>query len=182
MNNSENIKKVNEEHDLLLFLHEYQQITGDTIEIIESRESPDFLLQKGESIYGLELVQVIESPKERFSRFIFDGNDEIDVSDASDLIQQTIYHKEEKRQSAHWGYPNNTILVVQLRQNFAESILSYFDDTIFSEIAASTGFVEVWLSDHSPEEPYGTVELLCIKPESWRGLYRHSLYGTKPYG
>lgn len=182
MSNSEDPKKIMEEHDLYLFLYEYQKITGEITEVLEASESPDFIIQKSKNVFGLELVQVVESPETRFSRFIFDGNDEIDVSDASDLIQNTIYKKEEKRKSPQWRYPNSTILVVQLRQIFAENILFYLDDAIFTELAETTGFVEIWLSDHSPEEPYNTVELLCIKPESWRGLYRHSKYGSKPYG
>ena len=181
MNSHEQRKKDLEKHDLELFLQEHEIVTEERTHIVESRERPDFIVQRGSELFGVELVQVVESPEMRFFRQSFYMDEQIDLSDASVRIQEAIYKKEEMRQSRDWAYYDSTILVVQLRQTSSTEIFSYLEEEIISEISA-TGFVEIWLMDHGPEEEYGTVELICVKPECWRGLYRHSLYGNKPYG
>ncbi|HRH96634.1 MAG TPA: hypothetical protein PLB55_11895 [Prosthecobacter sp.] len=181
MSDREYAKKASEERDLLLFLHEHERVTGVNTHIVSSRERPDFEVERESKIFGVELVQVVESPETRLFSVIMDGHDEMTVSDASDAIQNAIYKKEEKRVSEGWALPDNSILIVQLRQCPGEDIFHYWDDTIFDEVCG-TGFAEIWLSDHTPEEPYGTVEIAGIKPARWRGVHRHSLFGTKPYG
>ena len=180
MSNREYSKKEREARDLLLFLREHERVTGLTTHIVELRERPDFEVERESTIFGVELVQVVKSPETRFFSVIMDGHDEMSVDDASDAIQNAIYKKEKKRVSDGWSLRDSSILIIKLRQCSGEDIFRYWDDTIFEEVC-STGFVEIWLSDHTPEEPYGTVEISGIKPERWRGVHRHSLFGTKPY-
>jgi hypothetical protein len=62
-----------------------------------------------------------------------------------------------------------------------EEMADYLSEDIMDEMAA-TGFREIWVADYSPMEPYGEIQLIGVKPRRWRGLHRHALYGTNPYG
>jgi len=174
-------KKEAEAHDLDLFLREHLRITGIVTRSVCPRERPDFEVAREDGTFGLELTQVVESPDEHFAREVLSGRDEMRVADASDTIQEAIYQKEEKRKSRDWGFPMSTILVVQLRGCSGEDVFRYWDDTIIEEVSA-TGFVEIWLCDHSPVEPYGTVKLTGVKPIFWLGVHPHPRRGSKPYG
>jgi hypothetical protein len=96
-------------------------------------------------------------------------------------VQETLYRKDKKRASPGWQFPKSTILVIQLIGSDGEEMAEYLDDQLMDEMAG-TGFREIWISDHSPMEPYGTVQLIGVKPKRWRGVHRHRFYGTKPYG
>lgn len=181
MSEREIAKKECEEHDLYLFLKEHARVTGIRTHGVVKRESPDFELRRGDTVFGVELVQVIESPEDRSWRVVLNGSETMVVPDASDGIQEAIYRKEEKRRKAGWGFPESTILVVHLRGCSGEDVFAYWDETILAEIS-KTGFVEIWLCDHGPEEAYRTVELIGVKPSRWRGVHRHSGFGGKPYG
>lgn len=174
-------RKEGEAQDLDLFVREHARITGIKTQVVRRRERPDFEVRRDDGTFGIELVQVVESPDKRFWREVFDGRCEMTVSNASVAIQEAIYEKEAKRRSDGWGFPDSSILVVQLRGCSGSDVFAYWDEIILAEIGA-TGFVEIWLCDHSPEEPYGTVELIGLKPERWQGVHRHSMYGSKPYG
>ena len=97
------------------------------------------------------------------------------------MVQEATYAKDEKRTSPGWHYPQSTILVIQLIGSDGEEIVTYVDDHLMNEMA-ETGFREIWVADYSPMEPYGTIQLIGVKPKRWRGLHRHRFYGTKPYG
>lgn len=174
-------KKESEENDLILFLREHERVTGIETRVIARRERPDFEVRRREKTFGMELVQVVEEPGKKFWRAVLDGRDGMIVSDASDSIQEAIYQKEKKRQSSGWAFPDATVLVVHLKDGSGKDAFAFWDEPILSALC-DTGFVEIWLCDHAPEEPYGTVELIGIKPATWRGVHRHSMFGSKPYG
>lgn len=109
------------------------------------------------------------------------GNDEMSVSDASDRIKQAVYDKDRKRTSKGWAFTNDTILIVQVFGVNIRDVWHYWDETILDELR-ETGFVEIWLSDHAPVEPFGTVEIAGIKTEGCDGIHQHSMFGAKPYG
>jgi hypothetical protein len=71
--------------------------------------------------------------------------------------------------------------VIQLIGSDGEEMAEYLDDQLMDEMA-ETGFREIWISDHSSVEPYGTVQLIGVKPKRWRGVHRHRFHGTEPYG
>ena len=52
-------------------------------------------------------------------------------------------------------------------------------DSFLEEYVYVTG---VELADSSPMDPYGTVQLIGVKPKRWRGVHPHRFYGRKPYG
>ena len=181
MSESNSFKKEVETDELSLFLIQHEHVTGMSTQILSRRERPDFEVLREGRVFGLELVKVVDSPRDRFWNALLIGSDKMSVSDASDRIQEAIYDKDRKRASCGWEFPNSTILVVQVIGADIQDVMRYWDETILHEVRA-TGFSEIWLSDHSPIEPFGTVEIIGIKTGEWAGLHRHSAFGTKPYG
>jgi hypothetical protein len=165
--------------DLSLFLRQFEHATGLSMQVTKTRERPDFEVVREADTFGLELVKVVGSPQRKYR--VLDGEPTLSDSDASDLVQMAIYDKEVKRASPGWGFPHKTILVVQLFGALARDVYRYWDETIRAEVNA-TGFIEIWLSDHSPVEPHGTVEIVGVKTKCRNGMHRHSMFGSKPYG
>jgi len=174
-------KKMVERDGLDSFLEEYVHVTGDELTLIAASERPDFACEKRRRRYGLEVVQAMRSPVDRRWDVVMGRDDHLHGLDAAVLVQETLYRKEKKRASAGWLFPKSTILVIQLIGSDGEEMAEYLDDQLMDEMAG-TGFKEIWISDHAPMEPYGTIQLIGIKPKRWRGVHRHRFYGTKPYG
>jgi hypothetical protein len=170
-------KKMVEREDAWLFLEEYTHATGVEMTLVAVGERPDFACEKEGQRYGLELVKVMRNPVLRG----LGGDNQLHGQDAARMVQETVYAKEEKRASAGWHFPESTILVVQLVDSDGEELLDHLDNQLMDEMS-ETGFCEIWIADDSPMGPFGTVQLIGIKPECWRGLHRHSSYGMKPYG
>jgi hypothetical protein len=174
-------KKMVEREEAELFLSDYTHATGVQMTLVAVSERPDFVCEKEGKHYGLELVRVMRNPIGRRLEVVFGGDGQLHGQDAADRIQETVYAKEEKRASDGWQYPESTILVVQLVGSDGEELVDYLHDQLMDEMA-ETGFCEIWIADESTIEPFGTVQLIGVKPDRWRGLHRHSSYGTKPYG
>ncbi len=165
---NDNGKKMVERDEAQEFIEEYARVTGVQLTLVGAGERPDFVCEKRGRRYGLELVRVMR-----------DGH--LHGLDVALLVQEAVYVKDKKRASPGWGYPQSTILVIQLIGNDGEEMAAYLDHQIMDELAG-TGFREIWVADYSPMEPYGTIQLIGVKPKRWRGLHRHRRYGTKPYG
>jgi hypothetical protein len=173
--------KDNEEYDCLeLFSREYKHHFDTDIEVIEKRESPDFLIKKEGKEFWIELVKVLIPPPSKFANEVFNMPNEIHIVDASDRIQREIYEKNKKRRRKYWDHSNNCILLVDLYDSDMEEIYDYWGDEIRMELR-QTGFKEIWISDHRYEESHNTVSITCIKPKKWEGVYEHSQWGKKPY-
>jgi hypothetical protein len=179
MSNSAAVKKEIEERDLCFFLREFEYATGITMTVKTARERPDFEVLRGGKTYGLELVRVMLSPRERLEKTLL--GEEEQMSDSDDSVQMAIHNKEKKRASTGWGFPDSTILIVQLIGARGRDVFRFWDEDILEELRA-TGFFEIWMSDHGPLGPHGTVEIIGVKPEEWEGIHTHSKYGGKPYG
>jgi hypothetical protein len=174
-------KKQVEEMDLEPFLDEYEHVTGTRMTVVTPSERPDFICERKGRLVGVELVRAMENPVQRDWRIILGDQEQFEGSDAAMLIQEAVYQKEEKRASIGWKYPDHTILVVQLIGGDGKDAATYLDSELMDEMS-STGFKEIWVADYSPISPYGTVQLVGVKPKRWRGLHPHRFYGTKPYG
>jgi hypothetical protein len=174
-------KKMVEREEAELFLAEYAHVTGVELTLVGAGERPDFVCEKRGRRYGLELVKAMQDPVRRGDEVILGGDGHLHGLDAALMVQEAAYAKDEKRASPGWRYPNSTILVIQLIGSDGEEMAEYLDDQLMDE-TSETGFREIWVTDYSPMEPYGTVQLIGIKPKRWRGLHQHQLYGTKPYG
>jgi hypothetical protein len=174
-------KKMVERDSLAEFLDEYSRVTGVELTLVGIGERPDFACEKEGERYGLEVVRVMRNPVERSWDVVMGSDPDLHGLDAAILVQETVYKKEEKRASVGWAFPDRTILLIQLHDSDGEEMAEFLEDELMDEMS-ETGFHEIWIADHSPMEPYGTVQLIGVKPKKWRGLHHHSSYGTKPYG
>ena len=163
-------KKMVERDEVEPFLEEYAYVTGIELNLIGVGERPDFVCEKRGRRYGLELVKAMRH-----------GYDDLHGLDGAILVQEAAYAKDKKRASLGWRYPKSTILVIQLIGSDGEEMAAHLDDQLMDEMA-ETGFREIWIADYSAMEPYGTIQLIGVKPKRWRGAHRHRFYGTKPYG
>jgi len=174
-------KKMVERDSLDSFLEEYVYVTGVELTLVDAGERPDFVCEKRGRRYGLEVVRAMRDPVQRSWEVVMGGNGHLHGLDAAILVQDTLYRKDKKRASAGWHYPKSTILVIQLIGSDGEEMAEYLDDQLMDEMT-DTGFCEIWIADSSPMEPYGTVQLIGVKPRRWRGVHAHRFYGRKPYG
>jgi hypothetical protein len=174
-------KKMVEREDLYQFLEEYARVTGTQLIPIAAGERPDFVCEKRGRRYGLELVKAMRNPVQRRWEVILGGTGHLSGHDATLLVQDVAYAKDKKRASPGWSYPKSTILVIQLIGSDGEEMVVHLDNQLMDEMA-ETGFREIWIADYSPMEAYRTIQLIGVKPKRWRGLHRHRLFGTKPYG
>jgi hypothetical protein len=174
-------KKMVESVELGPFLEEYAHVTGFDLIPIAAGERPDFVCEKGYRRYGLELVKAMRDPVKRRWDVILGGSGHLNGVDATWKVQEVTYDKEKKRASPGWRYPKSTILVIQLIGGDGVEVAAHLDHRLMDEMS-KTGFREIWIADDSPMEPYGTIQLIGIKPKRWRGLHRHRFFGTKPYG
>jgi hypothetical protein len=178
---NDDAKKMVERDGLDSFLEEYAYVTGVELTLVAAGERPDFACEKRGRRYGLEVVRAMRNPIDRSWDVVMGRDDHLHGLDAALLVQETLYRKDKKRASHGWQFAKSTILVIQLIGSDGDEMAEYLDDEVMDEMAG-TGFREIWISDHSPIEPYGTVQLIGVKPKRWRGVQRHRFYGTKPYG
>jgi hypothetical protein len=159
------------------FLDEYKHVTGIGLVIVAAIERPDFICTRKGRRVGLELVRAMPDP----AQTIRAEGQRLDGLEAAVHVQDAVYAKEAKRASTGWQLPDDTILVVQLLGSDAEETAQFLDEQLMNEMA-STGFREIWAADYSQMEPYGTVQLIGIKPRRWRGVHEYRGYGMKPFG
>ena len=174
-------KKMVERDEAEQFVEEYCRVTGVQLTLIAAGERPDFVCEKRGRRYGLELVRAMRDPTLREWDIILGGDGHLHGLDAAILVQDAVYVKDGKRSSPGWRYADSTILAIQLIGSDGDEMARFLDIQIMGEMAR-TGFREIWVADYSPMEEYGEIQLIGIKPKRWRGLHRHRLYGTKPYG
>lgn len=175
-------KKDAEERSLALFLAEYRAVTGTAIKVIASTERPDFICQDDSgSQLGVELVRVMVDPETRMWREILDREEFMDPTETAIRLQEIVYQKEQKRASSGWQHSDRTILVLDLHDAPVPQVASILEDDLLDEMS-ETGFREIWVSDHTIEDSYYTVQLFGIKPREWRGLHPHHSRTWKPYG
>jgi hypothetical protein len=174
-------KKIAEEMELDPFLDEYKHLTGVELRVVGKTERPDFVCMQGSHEVGLELVKAMRNPVTRDWERILGSDGEDDPLDAAIRVQEAVYTKETKRVKPDWSHPDATILVVQLIGADGDEVVNYLDDDLMDEMS-DTGFSEIWVADYWPMETHGTVQLIGIKPEKWRGSHSHRFVDIKPYG
>jgi hypothetical protein len=171
-------KKLVEEEHLLQFLHAYQIITGIALSISSRGESPDFVCTRpsGELV-GVELARSPHDYETRVDDRIW-ADRTLSSFDLLASVASIVATKEEKRQSNHW---QDTILVVELLDYSFDS-LAWASDTLLADDFSDTGFLEIWLADHSTVEPFGEVRLVGLYPSRIFGIHRQPALEGKPYG
>jgi hypothetical protein len=84
-------------------------------------------------------------------------------------VNVAIAKKEAKRKKAHWRLPERTILVLDLVDR---SLIGHWpEDPVPTDELGTTGFIEVWISDHSSIETHGEVAAI--------GLFPKDIWGSK---
>jgi hypothetical protein len=169
-------KKLVEEEHLLQFLDAYQTVTGTGLRLHCRFESPDFLcVYPFGEIVGVELAR---SPHDYETR-VYDRiwtDRALPTFDLLASIAAIVADKEHLRQTHGW---RSTILVVELLDYSFES-LAWASDASRADDFADTGFLEIWLADHSTVEPFGEVRLIGAHPSRIFGLHYQPALEGKP--
>lgn len=173
-------KKENEQSDLGYFLGAYAEATGETFGLVEQRETPDFVCERGNGDrVGIELTEIIAHPESRQWHHLFgDGPLSLTcdiVSGACDAVS----NKASKLRKHGWPL-SESMLVLHLFDNPLREIHRGLDAIDGDELAQS-GFAEIWITDHSTIDAFGCVELIGLHPEGIAGYYALT-DGCKPYG
>lgn len=171
-------KKLVEEEHLLQFLDAYETVTGTGLSLHCRSESPDFICAypSGDRI-GVELARSPHDYGIRVDDRIW-TDCTLPSFDLLASVAAIIATKERLRQSHGW---QSTILVVELLDYSFES-LAWTSDSSLADDFADTGFVEIWLSDHSTVEPFGEVRLIGLHPLRVFGLHYQPALEGKPFG
>lgn len=181
MSDSDLGKKMVEEQHLSYFLDAYSVVTGTPLSLSSSGESPDFIcVRPSGELVGVELAR---SPHDR-ERAVDDRiwTDRTMAScDLLEAIGGIITSKERLRRAPHWRTPATTILVIELLDYSFES-LAWTGDSSLGDDYASTGFIEIWLADHSTLDAFGEVRLIGLYPPHFWGVHEQPALERKPYG
>ncbi|HWB02767.1 MAG TPA: hypothetical protein VG796_07055 [Verrucomicrobiales bacterium] len=181
MSDSDTGKKLIEEGHLGHFIDAYAKVTGETLSVSSSGESPDFICTRpsGE-VVGVELAR---SPHDYESashdRHWTDRT--METYRLLEAVWQMIAAKKAKREAPHWRTPDNTILVIEL-VDYTFNSLSWASDASLSNDFADAGFVEIWLADHSTLEAFGKIRLIGLYPPRVWGVHRQPALEGKPFG
>lgn len=178
MSDSDLGKKLVEEEHLLQFLDAYQTVAGTALSLYCRSESPDFLCAapSGELV-GVELARSPRSYETRIDDRIW-TDCTLSSFDLLASVAKIVAAKEHLRRSHGW---RSTILVVELLDYSFES-LAWTSDASHGDDFADTGFVEIWLADHSTVEPFGEVRLIGLHPPRVFGLHYQPALEGKPFG
>ena len=171
-------KKLVEEEHLLQFLDAYHTITGTGLSLQCRFESPDFLCDypSGELV-GVELARSPHDYESRVDDRIW-TDCTLPSFDLLASVATIIAGKERLRRSNGWC---STILVVELL-NYSFESLAWASDASCADDFADTGFLEIWLADHSTVEPFGEVRVIGLHPSRVCGLHYQPALEGKPFG
>jgi hypothetical protein len=178
---NEPIQKEDELENLGYFLDAYKDVTGETLELLEIIERPDFICSRENgSKIGIELTKVTRGDPSIIQwAKIIEKQDFMSSEHAIEMIQKAANVKEEKRIENNWKLPEANILLIVLVDIPLAQIRGSISQEILPDLY-STGFMEVWLADFTGLEAYDNIELLCVRPEKWAGYYSRGI--QKPYG
>jgi hypothetical protein len=181
MSDSDLGKKMVEEEHLIHFLDAYHTVTGVSLHIIGRGETPDFLcIDPSGQLVGVELARSPHDYERRIHDRIW-GDCTMSAHDLLDNVAGMIAGKERKRQSSHWRTPHSTMLVIQLLDYTFDSLV-WTRDCSLAEDYSETGFVEIWLADHSTLGAYSQVRLIGLHPRKHWGVHHQPALEQKPFG
>jgi hypothetical protein len=162
--------KERERQELLCFLRAREFATGERLILKYESESPDFVCERADgTLVGVEHTKIDYNP-ERTEILEAAGMydpwyDNIGLFWA---CAEAIKRKEAKRKKPHWKLAQATILVLDLLDRFRFEDWPT-NDSIFDSLG-STGFLEIWISDHASIEDHGEVTAIGIFPKSIWGI------------
>ncbi len=173
--------KESEREHLEYFLSARASAMGERLQLVADSEAPDFICKRPDGgVVGIEHTRIEYDPDrteilESCGRY--DG--ELDNFALVWAAARAIAAKEAKRRKAHWQLPDATILVLDLPDKFR--LEDWPKDASLSEEFRHSGFVEVWLSDHSSIEAFGEVTAIGLYPKSIWGIQGQGYLWGVPY-
>ena len=170
-----------ERQDLEYFIRAREAVVGEKLSLLEDSEAPDFICTRPDgSRVGIEHTKIEYDPENREIQEAcreFDwGLDNFAVFWAA---SGALIKKETKRRKDHWRIPEATILVLDLIDG--DLIEEWPTEDSYSEDFADSGFIEVWISDHSTIETHGEVTAIGLYPKRIWGVQGQGYLGRPPY-
>jgi hypothetical protein len=174
-------RKEEEHKDLLVFLDAYERATGERLDLLESREDPDFVcVRPDESEIGIELTQIRRSPDDAFWEEILDQRDEMDPDAAADELWRLAEKKARRRGQYRTAVTILVLLSCEADFRLLLSRASKIPIEDFSEL----GFHEIWLADFSGfrSGAHREAPIFGLYPDDRRVLTNRSDFDSKPFG
>lgn len=173
--------KAAEREHLELFLSARKHATGEELRHQSDSESPDFVcLRPNGEVVGVEHTRIEYNPERtellEACRVPHGELDNFAVLWAAALA---LAKKEVKRRKAHWKHPQATILVFDLPEGVR--IENWPDDSELSDDFADSGFVEVWICDHSSLGEFGEATAIGLFPRAIWGIQGQGYLWGVPY-
>jgi hypothetical protein len=166
-------KEAEREH-LEYFLAARASATGEKLSLLTDSEAPDFVCSRPDGeLVGIEHTRIEYNP-ERTEILESCGmyNGELDNFAVFWAAARAIAAKEAKRQKPHWKHPAATILVLDLPEGYRFE--DWPADSSMANDFSDSGFMEVWISDHSSIEEFGEITAI--------GLYPSTIWGIQGQG
>lgn len=162
--------KDSEREHLEYFLSARASATGEELMLLSESEAPDFVCKRPNgNLVGVEHTKIEYDPERtEILQFCRVYNGELDNFAVIWAGAWAIAAKERKRRKAHWKYPDATILVLDLPEGYR--LEAWPTDSSLSQDFSHSGFLEVWISDHSSIEAYGEVTAIGLHPSSIWGI------------
>jgi hypothetical protein len=128
---------------------------------------------------GVEHTKVAYNPEWREEIGELEWDEQIDDWEVFWACYLAVQKKEKKRQMQHWTMPLATILVLDFVDGNA--LQTWRDDENLAGDFAESGFLEIWLTDHSSLEAYDSITAIGLYPPTIWGINGQGhLFGT-PY-
>lgn len=173
--------KETERTNLLHFLNARNSATGEKLTLAEDSEAPDFVCTRPNGTkLGVEHTMICFDSEQTELRHALreehDGHDNFDLVWSAALA---IAKKEAKRRKPHWKIPDATILVLDLPEG--GRIEDWPDEESLAAEFSNSGFLEIWISDHSSLDAYGEVTAIGLYPPAIWGIQGQGYLGGPPY-
>jgi hypothetical protein len=172
--------KADERRHLDLFLAARKSAIGEELTFVADSESPDFVCRRHDgTVVGIEHTKVAYNPEWRDEISNEEWDEQVDDWEVFWACYLAVKKKEKKRQKNYWSMPNSTILVLDFVDGNA--LQSWHDDEDLSGDFTDSGFLEIWLMDHSSLEAYNTGTAIGLYPPSIWGINGQGHLGAPPY-
>jgi hypothetical protein len=173
--------KDSEREHLEYFLRARTSAMGEQLTLLADSEAPDFICNRPDGgLVGIEHTKVEYDPERTEileSCRAYDG--ELDNFAIFFAAARAIANKERKRRKPHWKHPNATILVLDLPEGYRFE--DWPADSSLADEFSDSGFIEVWISDHSSIEAYGEATAIGLYPSSIWGIQGQGYLWGVPY-
>jgi hypothetical protein len=173
-------KSIEREH-LEFFLSARASATGEVLRLHSEAESPDFICERLDgSLVGIEHTRIEYDPERtEILEACRSYSGELDNFAVFWAAARAIVAKEYKRQKPHWRYKDDTILVLDLPEGYR--VEDWPPDSSLASEFGSSGFLEIWISDHSSIESFGEVTAIGLYPACIWGIHGQGHLWGVPY-